>query len=157
MSPNERDRKMAVLDQADLPYRVRWYLLGAYAGAGRVKRIARDLDVSLRKAARLLAGENVTTSDLQAMAKRYGHSFTTFIFAPLAPGNADGFTRTAASAKAGIEALDRATRGGPLSVVRPAVAPEPRNSASGKDTAGDRPVGGEAPTGSARPIKRAAE
>jgi len=156
MSPNERDQKMAYLNQEDIPYRVRWFLLGHYRGAGRVKRISRELDVSLRKAARLLAGENVTSSDLQSMAKRYGYGFIQFIFAPLAPGNADGFTRTAATAQAGIEALDRATRGGALSVVPPAVAHQPRGGASGEGIAGDRSLGG-AGEGEGAPVRKAAE
>ena len=157
MSPNDRGHRMVSLDHTyEVPHRVRWFLLGAYQGGSRVKRIARDLNVTLRKARRLLSGESVTVDDVSKMMRIYGPLFQHFITLPLAPGNADGFTRTAATAQAGTEALDRATRGGALSVVPPAVAAEPGGGASGKRFAGDRSLGG-AGEGEGAPVKRAAE
>lgn len=155
MSSNNDPRKMAVLSQQEIPYRVRWYLLGVYPGAGRVKRISRELDVSLRKAERLLAGESVTTADLQAMAKRYGRSFIDFIFAPLAIGGSDDFSVQAWSLRARAHDLDAASADGPLGVrpgavgvLRAAVAGEPSIAEARPRVPGDRRSGPEeAPAG----------
>ena len=153
MDSEPRGHRMVNLAHTyDVPHRVRWFLLGAYQGGSRIKRIARDLSVSLRKARRLLSGESVTVDDVSKMMRVYGPLFAHFITLPLAPGGSDEFTREAARQKA----LDLATRGGPLAVVRDAVE---RQSDMPADRAGipnDRRDGREAEDAGAS-VKKAAE
>jgi hypothetical protein len=76
--------------------RFAWFLCGAYPGNHRRKRVANDWGVSIETAKAWLTGTHMPRGDkLILMMKRWGGSFTQFVFAGMTPAQMEAEARAA--------------------------------------------------------------
>jgi hypothetical protein len=76
--------------------RLRWFLLGAYPGHSKRKRVANDFDVSEDTAKAWLNATNLPRADkVMLMVRRWGPDFIQFISAGLTPAQMEAQARAA--------------------------------------------------------------